>query len=318
MRRAVLGIDTSCYTTSVACFDSAGVRYDGRKVLPVERGARGLRQSEAVFLHTRQLPPLVEEALRQVPPGEVAAVACSASPTETEDSYMPVFLTGLGVARALAAAWQVPLLMSNHQSGHIRSALIGQESLLASGGFYAVHLSGGTTDLLLVHPTAPGKLAIELLGRGEDLHAGQMVDRVGVALGCGFPAGRELEALAREATAKNIRIPASVQENGCSFSGGESAAQRLIGQGEFPAEVAYGIYDLLARTLSKWLNRAQQARGRRPVLLCGGVSSSGLLRELLEERTDLPLFFGDSRLCSDNAVGVAALGFDQMEARGWS
>ena len=131
MKGTVLGIDTSCYTTSVACFGEAGVLYDGRTLLPVRKGDRGLRQSEGVFLHTRQLPPLVEAAFSAVSPDDIAAVACSRAPVDREDSYMPVFLTGVGVARALAASLRVPLLLLDHQSGHVRAALIGNEALAA-------------------------------------------------------------------------------------------------------------------------------------------------------------------------------------------
>ncbi len=310
MKGAVLGIDTSCYTTSVACFGDPGVLYDGRTVLPVEKGGRGLRQSEGVFLHTRQLPPLVEAAFETVSPDSIRAVACSRAPVCREDSYMPVFLTGMGVARSLAASLRVPLLPLDHQSGHIRAALIGNEQLMEAP-FYAVHISGGTTDLLSVRMKAPGILSIEPLGRSEDLHGGQLVDRVGVHLGCGFPAGKELEALARKAVAKDVKIPASVRDLTCSLSGAESAALRELERGQAAQEVAYGIYDLLARTLTKLLDTAARRLGERPVLLCGGVASSQLLRELLRERCDSPLFFGERRYSSDNAVGVAALGFDR-------
>lgn len=313
MKGAVLGIDTSCYTTSVACFGGSGVLYDGRIVLPVRQGERGLRQSEGVFLHTRQLPPLVEEAFAAVSPSSIAAVACSRAPVDRADSYMPVFLTGLGVARALAASLGAPLHLLDHQSGHIRAALIGNEKL-AQAPFYAVHLSGGTTDLLSVERKASGVFAIEPLGCSEDLHAGQLVDRVGVCLGCGFPAGKEMEALARQATKRDLRIPASVRDLSCSLSGAETAAGRALSQGRTAAEVAYGVYDLLARTLTRLLTNAVRQHGERPVLLCGGVASSQLLRELLHERCELPLFFGESRFSSDNAVGVAALGYDREVA----
>ena len=309
MKGAVLGIDTSCYTTSVACFGASGVLYDGRALLPVRQGDRGLRQSEGVFLHTRQLPPLVEAAFGVVSPDAVAAVACSRAPVDRGDSYMPVFLTGLGVARALAASLQVPLLPLDHQSGHIRAALIGNEGLMEKP-FYAVHISGGTTDVLAVEAKGHGAFAIDPLGCSEDLHAGQLVDRVGVLLGCGFPAGKELEALARQATEKDLRIPAFVKDLTCSLSGAETAARRAIEGGAPAAEVAYGIYDLLARTLTKVLSNTARQHGERPMLLCGGVASSLLLRELLRERCGLPLFFGESRYSSDNAVGVAALGYD--------
>ena len=206
----------------------------------------------------------------------------------------------------------------DHQSGHIRAALIGNEELFAAESFYALHISGGTSDLLLVKPHKERNYEITLLGRSEDLHAGQMVDRVGVALGCGFPSGPHLEAMARQAVKKDIRIPSSVRGIHCSFSGGESAAQRLLAGGAEKNEIAYGVYDLLARTLGKLFANAYQSHGQRPVLLCGGVASSLLLRELLAQRCSMPLHFGQSRYSSDNAVGIAALAWERREALGWS
>ena len=120
--------------------------------------------------------------------------------------------------------------------------------------------------------------------------------------------------MARQAEERDLRIPASVRELTCSLSGAETAARVALEQGRPTSEVAYGIYDLLARTLTKLLAHATLLHGERPVLLCGGVASSLLLRELLRARCALPLFFGESRYSSDNAVGIAALGFDREVA----
>lgn len=117
---------------------------------------------------------------------------------------------------------------------------------------------------------------------------------------------------------KDIRIPSSVRGIHCSFSGGESAAQRLLAGGAEKNEIAYGVYDLLARTLGKLFANAYQSHGQRPILLCGGVASSLLLRELLAQRCSMPLHFGQSRYSSDNAVGIATLAWERREALGWS
>lgn len=308
-----LGLDTSCYTTSAAAFGAEGPAFDGRKLLPVEMGNRGLRQSEGLFLHIRQLPPIVEELFAQIEGKEIGAIGVSVAPVNAPDSYMPVFLAGSGQARTLAAALKVPLIPLDHQSGHIRAALIGNERLMEEESFYAVHLSGGTSDLLLVKPHRDRAYEITLLGKSEDLHAGQMVDRVGVALGCAFPSGPHLETLARQAVKRDIRIPASVRGLRCSFSGSESAAQRLYDRGEEKAEIAYGIYDVLSRTLYKLFTNLYADKGARPILLCGGVSSSLLLRELVQARCKMPLYFGESRYSSDNAMGIAALAYERIE-----
>ena len=308
-----LGIDTSCYTTSVACADGRSIVFSERTMLSVPFGDRGLRQADGVFQHLKQLSPLLLQALEKTDPKRIGAIAVSAAPTAREDSYMPVFLVGLKQAETLAAALGVPLIKVDHQSGHIRAALYGNEALLSSERFFAAHISGGTTDVLLVEPHRDAPYVIERIGTSSDLHAGQFVDRVGVALGLPFPAGKHLETLAASAEKRSVKLASAVKGTDCSFSGAESAAVRLLP--ETPeAEIAYGVYDCLARTLSKMFAAAEKEYGKLPFLVCGGVASSALLRTLLSRRFAGELYFGKPELSSDNAVGTALLGADRMEA----
>lgn len=309
-----IGIDTSCYTTSVACTDGKSIVFSKGTMLSVAFGDRGLRQSEGLFQHVKQLSPLLCELLSSIDKTEIACVAVSASPTSKPDSYMPVFLAGLKQAETMAAALDVPLIRADHQSGHIRAALFGNEALLKQKRFLAVHISGGTTDLLLVEPHQSEAYGIETIGCSTDLHAGQFVDRVGVALTLPFPAGKHLEALANGAVNRDVKLASAVKGLNCSFSGAESAAQRLLHTVP-DEELAYGVYDCLARTLSKMFDNAAKAYGDLPILVCGGVASSGLLRSLLRNRYSGRLYFGRPELSKDNAVGVALLGADRR--LGW-
>ena len=175
----VLGFDTSCYTTSVAAVDLAGNPVVScRKLLPVAMGERGLRQSDALFIHVRQLPGLVEELAEQIRGREIVAVCASTKPREDENSYMPVFQAGDAQARGVAALLGVPCFASNHQRGHIEAALVGTG--IPEGPLLAVHLSGGTTELVQYDGEH-----VTLIGGSHDLHAGQVVDRTGVALETG-------------------------------------------------------------------------------------------------------------------------------------
>ena len=308
--RVSLGIDTSCYTTSVACADHKSIVFEKRTMLSVPFGNRGLRQSEGLYQHIRQLSPLLCDLFEAVDPQRIGAIAVSASPTAREDSYMPVFLAGLKQAESLAAALKVPLYRVDHQSGHIRAALYGNEKLLDCDRFLTAHVSGGTTDVLLVEPHRNAAYRIDPIGTSTDLHAGQFVDRVGVALNLPFPAGKHLEALALQAQEKTVKIASTVKGANCSLSGAESAAQRLLHTVP-DAELAYGVYDCLARTLSKMFRSASDAYGDLPILVCGGVASSNLLRTLLKKRCSQRLSFGEPAYSSDNAVGVALLGADR-------
>mgnify|MGYP000852405110 CR=1 FL=1 len=122
----ILGIDTSCYTTSIAFVDEEGrLLQEFRRPLTVAQGERGLRQSEGLFCHVKQLPELMEAAAAcpELQGRRLAAVAVSSRPRPAAGSYMPVFLAGESLARSLAAGQQLPLYRFSHQEGHIRAAL---------------------------------------------------------------------------------------------------------------------------------------------------------------------------------------------------
>lgn len=311
MSRYFIGVDTSCYTTSVSCISEEGIVFEKRTMLSVPLGARGLRQSDAVFQHVKNLPELTRALFENVERERIAAVAVSAKPTADEDSYMPVFLAGKLNATAIASALNVPLYETTHQAGHVRAAMFANEASLTDDSFLAMHISGGTTDLLMVERSGGSVGQITKIGGCDDLHAGQFVDRVGVKMGLPFPSGVELEKLARQATVRRIRLPSSVKGLTCSFSGQETQANRLLDGSEPKEEVAYAVYDCMARTFSKMLINAMETYDCNTALISGGVSGSKLLRELLYVRTKKQLLFAQDGLSADNAVGAALLAKDQ-------
>ncbi|PKM40856.1 MAG: O-sialoglycoprotein endopeptidase [Firmicutes bacterium HGW-Firmicutes-9] len=279
-------------------------------MLFVPLGERGLRQSDAVFQHVRNLPPLIEAMLSSVDRGAIQAVAVSCKPTAADESYMPVFLAGKLAAVSVASSLGVPVFETTHQSGHVRAAILGQEELFGEETFLAMHLSGGTTDLLLVRQENGLLGDITRIGGCDDLHAGQFVDRVGVRLGLPFPSGIKLEELANSAQDRSIKLPASVRGLNCSFSGQETQCQRMIEGGAEREAVAYAVYDCMARTFAKLLTNAFAETGVKTALLSGGVSGSLLLRELLQKRLNRELLYAQKGLSSDNAVGAALLARD--------
>jgi len=305
----VLGLDTSNYRTSVALVDENGrILVNFRELLTVPEGERGLRQSEAVFAHLKQLPK-AEKLLREAGGGPLTAVAASVTPRDGNESYMPVFQAGASFGRLIAAATGVPFIGTTHQRGHLAAAARGTE-LAGEEEYLALHLSGGTTDLLEVR-----KDTIRRIGTSLDLHAGQAIDRIGVAMGLGFPAGAEMEKLAGNGKSEG-RLGCSLETGDldCHLSGAESQAQRWIRDGRLTREdIAREIYDLMARTFVRMAAAGRRKTGMDRILITGGVASSGLLREMMAVRAGktrgVPgMVFGDPEMCGDNAVGVALIG----------
>ena len=312
-----LGFDTSCYTTSVALARDGEIIASRRRLLTVEAGGRGLMQSEGVFQHETRLPGLIEELMQEAGVVRLDAIGASTRPRPVDGSYMPVFTVGEGYGRSLAAVLGVPVIATSHQEGHIRAAMV-DTGLEYGEEILAVHLSGGTTEVLHVKKRETGsetentQNTIEIIGGSNDLHAGQFVDRVGVRLGLGFPAGPALEQMAMRGTAE-ARLPVWVRGCECSFSGSESAAQRLIDAGGIsPDDMAAEVFSCIARSLAKVLANAAEQTGVRKVLLAGGVASSTHLRKLLPERLKkmkvrMKLYWGRPELSGDNACGVALI-----------
>ncbi len=305
-----LGFDTSNYTTSLAVVDAqANVVANVRHLLPVESGQRGLRQSEALFCHFKNLPHVMEHLIEQVPnlKHHLKAVAVTTSPRPQPESYMPVFLAGSSFATSLATLLKIPCYTLSHQENHLWAGLLSAKGP-KTDHFLALHLSGGTSEILEVKLKADSRFAIDILGGSTDIHAGQFVDRVGVAMGLPFPAGADLEKLAL--TSHNtLAIPSYHKQGEISFSGAESAAQRMLAQGKNQADIAKAVLLNIARTVEKLISWATQTTKVKQVLLVGGVCANSLIRNQLSERLpQLQLYFAQPNLSVDNAVGAAVYG----------
>jgi N6-L-threonylcarbamoyladenine synthase len=306
--KLVLGIDTSCYTTSIAFLGEDGaLMADERRPLAVKAGGRGLAQSEMVFQHTRHLPELFASAVAKIGGHlELIATAASVQPRPLPESYMPAFLVGAGYARVIAAAQAVPFVSLSHQEGHILAGV------WSAGGpaderFLAVHASGGTTEIALVTRKAAG-MKVELLGGTNDIAAGQLVDRIGVALALPFPAGPHLEALAASSRTAPASLPVATNGLTLSFAGPETHARRLLAQGEPPEAVAAGVQVCIAASLVRLCEAAIAATGVTVILFVGGVLANGFIRERLSASlgaAGVSLYFPAPRYSGDNAVGAA-------------
>ncbi len=312
-KEVYLGIDTSCYTTSVALLDRSGILIDeNRRILQVKAGHKGLQQSEMVFQHTRNLPVLIEAV--GMSKFKILGICVSARPRPLNDSYMPAFLVGLGLARSLASVIGVPLWQISHQENHLEAGKWSAQGPDADR-FILLHASGGTTDLLTVVKGVDGTYALAQVGGSRDLHAGQFIDRVGVALGLQFPSGPALEKLAAIASAV-VDVPIAVHKGDVSFSGPATAALRKIEAGTDPAALAAGVQYSIAETFVRMIRNIANQQKINDVLLVGGVASNIYIRSHLIEKLakrNIKVWLPESRFSPDNAVGCAAYARRQGE-----
>lgn len=307
-----LGIDTSNYTTSVCLYDSeSGEVISERRLLPVKNGDVGLRQSDAVFHHVQQLPELMEQAFAGFT-DEIRAIGVSYAPRTAEGSYMPCFTVGMMAARTLSAVLRVPLYQFSHQQGHIAAALCSVDRLdLLRQKHVAFHVSGGTTEALLVNGEA-GFVTTQIIAKTLDLNAGQLIDRVGVMLGLSFPCGRELERLAL-ACQETIKARATLKGADCCLSGGQNIAEKYLREGKSPAYIARFAMEFVASAVCGMSERIRESCGDLPFVYAGGVMSDSIIRDRLQAPFDC--VFAKPEFSSDNAAGTAVLAFikDTME-----
>ena len=302
----VLGVDTSNYTTSLAVVDlDSKLAIQSKKLLPVAEGALGLRQSDAVFHHIVQLPQLFEELKEKCNLSQVEAVGVSESPRSEEGSYMPCFLSGISAATAFASANGLRLHRFSHQQGHIAAALFSAGRLdLLNEQFIAFHVSGGTTEAVLVEPDSEVICKTKLIASSLDLKAGQAVDRVGVAMGLRFPAGKQIDELACGYTDK-IKVKPVLKGCDCSLSGVENKCKKMLDDGESAEKTARFCIEYICASLDAMTEALIEKYGNLPIVFSGGVMSNSIISKKLSDKYGA--FFAKPEFSCDNAVGTAVL-----------
>ena len=305
----VIGIDTSNYTTSIAWFDGTrGVNCS--RLLPVKPGELGLRQSDAVFAHTKSLPELSGRLFSDFKAANVGAIGVSTRPRAVDGSYMPCFLVGYSHAKLLSDLLRVPLIEVSHQQGHIAASVWSAGRMeLMDQPHLAWHLSGGTTELLLVEPEGKNVCCTKI-GGTTDISAGQLIDRTGQLLELPFPSGKHLDALSQEAVLTDV-FRVKCQDSSFSFSGVQNKVQQFHSCHPEPAETAAYALRCVAGAVFTATQQALKTYPGLPVVFSGGVASNSMLRQKL---APLNPVFSQPQYSTDNAMGVAVLAHRISEA----
>ncbi len=309
-----IGIDTSNYTTSLAIVNEDGTVLDNLKIpLAVKEGERGLRQSDTVFLHTKNLPELFLRAKERFKEYAPVCVGVSVTPRNAEGSYMPCFLAGKVSAYAISSTMGIPVYEFSHQNGHVMAAAYSSEmpKELLSKPFLAFHVSGGTTEAILVNPLNDD-FDCELVGGTKDINAGQAIDRIGVHMGLKFPCGAELDGLALQHNGKIKTPKISVTDGYCNLSGIENKAVELYIKNNDKEETAAFVFDFIGATLEAITKDILTKYNGYPVLYSGGVMSSAVMQKRLKKDNT---FFAKPQFSADNAAGIALLAKRRHESK---
>jgi N6-L-threonylcarbamoyladenine synthase len=315
--RIILGIETSCDETAAAVVEDG--RYLRSNVIASQFHLHaqygGVVPEVASRHHLEVILQGIDAALAEaeVAWGDLAGVAVTAGP-----GLAGALLVGVNTAKALAYAHDVPLLGVNHLEAHLYANWIeieGREYRVPELPALGLIVSGGHTDLILMRDHG----VYERLGRTRDDAAGEAFDKVGRLLGLGFPGGPAVERTARGVRPK-LRLPRAWLKGSddFSFSGLKTSVLHIVRgeSGESPPvpEIASAFQSSVVDVLTKKTVQAALREGARSVLLSGGVAANGPLREMLIERSPLPVFVPPPVLCTDNGAMIAACAHYRYDA----
>lgn len=312
--RIIIGIDTSCYTTSIAAITlNREIIFNEKKMLTVKNGERGLRQSEAVFQHIKNFGEISQRLKKYIDNKnyKIELVCASSKPRDVEESYMPVFEVGNNFAKTITSLLNCKMFSTTHQENHIAASLYGckKESLRK---FLSVHISGGTMEILLTEKIKNG-YKTKIVGGTKDISFGQLIDRVGVKMGYDFPAGIYID---ENATLCNEEIKSgfktSVKEGFINISGIENQAYKLMEEKD-NKYVSKAVMNSIIKSLEKSISFICEKYDIYEVVFVGGVASSNYISDKLTKKLNkkgIDSFFTESVYSSDNACGCAIIGLD--------
>ena len=299
-----LGVDTSNYTTSISLIDGVGnLILNIKKMLTVPKKMHGLRQSEAVYQHVRNLIEISKDG-KLDKYGRITAIGVSTKPRDSVESFMPCFMVGKENACFLASFLGIPVYSFSHQAGHIMAILYGSGNLeMANSEFLSFHISGGTTDAVYVKPDSENIFSIENIGGSSDLHAGQLIDRVGDLLQFEFPSGKMVDSMACSCDEQMNFPKVSVKGLFCNFSGFENKAFELYEKTKNKKLVSKYTMEAVYLTLACLTKELEKRYPGKQIVYSGGVMNS----EYIKNRMESAFHIFSSEFACDNAVGIAEL-----------
>ena len=302
----ILAIESSCDETAAA------VVVDGRQICSnviasqseLHAATGGVVPEVAARAHLRVLMPVIRQALADAEVGwsDLDAIAATAGP-----GLPGALVVGFNAARGIAYARDLPLIPVDHIEGHVRAnwLVTDRPGELPPLPALALVVSGGHTELLLMDEDG----VFHRLGGTRDDAAGEAFDKVARLLGLAYPGGPEISRLAATATERTFRLPrAWLRGNDdFSFSGLKTAALHAVrADAAPPAEIAWAFEESVADVLSRKAARTAEREGVASLLVAGGVAANHRIRELVTERSPVPVFIPPPLLCTDNAAMIAA------------
>jgi N6-L-threonylcarbamoyladenine synthase len=320
----ILGIESSCDETGVALVRSQDnalpvlLSHALYSQISMHQAYGGVVPELASRDHIRRVIPLAREVLGEAQHTlqDIDVIAYTRGP-----GLAGALLVGAGVACALGAALQKPVLGLHHLEGHLLSPFLSADP--PEFPFVALLVSGGHTQLMRVD--AVGQYT--LLGETIDDAAGEAFDKSAKLMGLPYPGGPALSKLAEQGNAKAFKLPRPLLHNGdldFSFAGLKTAvltqAKKLGADLEaHKADLAASTEAAIVEVLLKKSLAALRETGLQRLVVAGGVGANRHLRAQLDDacqRMGVRVHYPELHLCTDNGAMIAMAGAMRLQQFG--
>ena len=323
MSQLILGIESSCDETGVALVrmpDDGGVpqllSHALHSQIDMHRAYGGVVPELASRDHIRRVLPLTQQVMEDAGFAlqDIDVVSFTRGP-----GLAGALLVGAGVACALGAALNKPVLGVHHLEGHLLSPFLSEDP--PEFPFIALLVSGGHTQLMRVD----GVGRYEILGETIDDAAGEAFDKSAKVLGLPYPGGPVLSKLAESGDPQAFKLPRPLLHSGdldFSFAGLKTAvltqAKKLGDELEArKADVAASAQAAIVDVLVKKTLNALKQTGMKRVVVAGGVGANKLLREQLNAecaKRHIRVHYPELHLCTDNGAMIAMAAAMRLQA----
>lgn len=313
----ILAIETSCDETSAAVIGDKGAVLSNIVSSQIDLHSKygGVVPEVACRKHLEVLNPVIAEALDKAGCSfkDLSAVACANRP-----GLIGAVLMGVGAAKAVSAACGIPLIAVDHLESHIYANFIEHKDIKFP--LLSLIVSGGHTSLIYMKD----HLKYEILGKTRDDAAGEAFDKVGKALGLGYPGGPKVDKLAKHGDENAIAFPKAKLESPYefSFSGLKTAVINFLHRRgkaclaptkKHPLEdVCASFQKAVVEVLVENTFKAAFGKKVKQVLLSGGVVANSSLREKMKAKAGeygFKLNFPSIAYCTDNAAMTGACAY---------
>ena len=310
----ILGIESSCDDTSAAILKNGVVLSNIIANQNIHKKYGGVVPELASRAHLSNIIPVIDAALKEanVKLKQISAIAFTRGP-----GLMGSLIIGTEFSKGLALSLDIPVIDVNHMQAHILVHFINNSNLKPTFPFLGVTISGGHTQFILVEE----HFKMKIIGQTLDDAIGEAFDKCGKKIGLDYPAGPEIDTLAREGNELKYEFPLPKVKNGnISYSGTKTAFINFLHKNKLKNKnfIDDNLNDICAsiqkNLIDNLLNKVESLSNEnnlKTIVFGGGVSANSYLKARMKNASktnNWKVYIPKLEYSTDNAAMIGIVG----------